>query len=236
MTASSSESALRLWASGLAASASLAVGYFPVAFSFGVVALQAQLSGVQAMLISLIVFAGASQFVLVSLVVAGTGFWPALSAIWMLNLRHLFYGPALVAQLERPPGKLLPFIAWGLTDEMFATAMAESTRRSLPPAWCLGVGCGAYGSWLLGTLVGVWLGMELGGADGWLSDALSFVLPALFIALLGQAFEHSLWPVIALTVVVTALALIWLPSHLALMIGMVLGACARPLTQKESNA
>ncbi|PTY38322.1 hypothetical protein BGP77_15400 [Saccharospirillum sp. MSK14-1] len=231
---SSSVSHLRLWASGVAASTSLAVGYFPVAFSFGVVALQAQLSAGQALLISLIVFAGASQFVLVSLVVAGTSFWPALSALWMLNLRHLFYGPALVAQLSRPPGKWLPFIAWGLTDEMFATAMAESSRRSLPPAWCLGVGCGAYGSWVLGTLVGVWLGMEFGGGEGWFNDALSFVLPALFIALLGQAFERSLWPVIVSTVVVTAVALIWLPSHLALMVGMVLGACTRPLTVARS--
>lgn len=227
---SSSVSAVRQWRAGLMTSSSLAVGYFPVAFSFGVVALQAGLSGVQTMLVSLIVFAGASQFVLVSLVVAGTGFWPALTTLWMLNLRHLFYGPALVAQLERPPGRLLPWVAWGLTDEMFATAMAESARRRLPPAWCLGVGCGAYGSWVLGTLVGVWLGLEFGGGDGWLSEALSFVLPALFIALLGQAYERSLWPVIGLTVLVTALALIWLPTHLALMLGMVTGALIRPLT------
>lgn len=221
---------------GLRASASLAIGYVPMAFSFGVVALQANLAPWQAMAISIIVFAGAAQFVLVSLLAAGTGGLTALTAVLLLNVRHVFYGPALAAQLTRKPGRWSPLLAFGLTDEAFATAMSEATRRKLPPAWCVGVGVGAYGSWVGGTALGVMLGAGLGGDEGVVGQALSFVLPALFIALLGQAFQRSLWPVIAVSAVLTGLSLLWLPGHVAMIIGMIGGALIRPWVSVNREA
>ncbi|MEP4545207.1 MAG: AzlC family ABC transporter permease [Saccharospirillum sp.] len=213
---------------GLRASASLAIGYIPMAFSFGVVALQADLSPWQAMAISIIVFAGAAQFILVSLLAAGTGGLTALVAVLLLNVRHVFYGPALAVQLTRKPGRWSPLLAFGLTDEAFATAMSEATRRKLPPVWCVGVGMGAYGSWVLGTALGVLLGAGLGDDEGFIGQALSFVLPALFIALLGQAFQRALWPVVVVSAVLTGLSLISLPGHVAMIIGMIGGALVRP--------
>lgn len=223
-----SASQLSHFLAGLRASASLAIGYVPMAFSFGVVALQANLAPWQAMAISIIVFAGAAQFILVSLLAAGTGGLTALTAVLLLNVRHVFYGPALVAQLACKPGRWSPLLAFGLTDEAFATAMSEATRRKLPPVWCVGVGLGAYGSWVLGTVLGVMLGAGLEGDEGVIGQALSFVLPALFIALLGQAFQRALWPVIAISAVLTGLSLLWSPGHVAMIIGMVGGALIRP--------
>ncbi|HET8904180.1 MAG TPA: AzlC family ABC transporter permease [Saccharospirillum sp.] len=223
-----SSSSLSHFMAGLRASASLAIGYVPMAFSFGVVALQANLAPWQAMAISIIVFAGAAQFVLVSLLAAGTGGLTALTAVLLLNVRHVFYGPALAAQLTRKPGRWSPLLAFGLTDEAFATAMSEATRRKLPPVWCVGVGLGAYGSWVAGTALGVMLGAGLGGGDGVVGQALSFVLPALFIALLGQAFQRALWPVIGVSAMLTGLSLLWLPGHVAMIIGMISGALIRP--------
>lgn len=223
-----SSSTLSHFLAGLRASASLAIGYVPMAFSFGVVALQANLAPWQAMAISVTVFAGAAQFVLVSLLAAGTGGLTALMAVLLLNVRHVFYGPALAAQLSRKPGRWSPLLAFGLTDEAFATAMSEATRRKLPPVWCVGVGLGAYGSWVMGTGLGVMLGAGLGGGDGVIGQALSFVLPALFIALIGQAFQRALWPVIAVSAVLTGLSLLWLPGHVAMIVGMIGGALIRP--------
>lgn len=223
-----SSSTLSHFLAGLRASASLAIGYVPMAFSFGVVALQANLAPWQAMAISIIVFAGAAQFILVSLLATGTGGLAALTAVLLLNVRHVFYGPALAAQLSHKPGRWSPLLAFGLTDEAFATAMSEATRRKLPPVWCVGVGLGAYGSWVAGTALGVMLGAGLGDDEGVIGQALSFVLPALFIALLGQAFQRALWPVIAASVVLTGLSLLWLPGHVAMIIGMVGGALIRP--------
>lgn len=221
---------------GLRASLPLAIGYAPMAFSFGVVSLQAGLTIWQATLVSIIVFAGAAQFVLVSMLAAGSGAGAALIAVWVLNLRHLFYGPALLSRLTRPPKKLLPAIAFGLTDEVFATAMAESTSERVTPAWTLGVAIGAYSAWVGGTTLGAWLGGGIGGEDSVLGHALTFVLPGLFIALLASAFQRALWSVVALSAVVTLLVSLVYPAHLAMMSGMIAGALIRPWLSTPSDA
>ncbi|TGG94090.1 branched-chain amino acid ABC transporter permease [Natronospirillum operosum] len=220
--------------SGLRASLPLAIGYAPMAFSFGVVGIQAGLATWETLLISLIVFAGAAQFILVSMLAAGSGAGAALIAVWVLNLRHLFYGPALLSQLRERPGRLLPALAFGLTDEVFATAMAESTRTAVTPAWTLGVGIGAYSAWVGGTALGAWLGVGLGEGETVISHALTFVLPGLFIALLASALQRFLWPVVAVAATVTLILGWFYPSHVAMMAGMVAGALIRPALQDRS--
>ncbi|MHA7880237.1 MAG: AzlC family ABC transporter permease [Saccharospirillum sp.] len=221
---------------GMQASASIMVGYAPMAFSFGVVAVQAGLSPWQALLVSVIVFAGAAQFILVSLLASGAGFGTALSAVLLLNVRHLFYGPALVAQLTNAPKRWAPWLAWGLTDEVFATAMSAASRGPLPPAWCTGLGLGAYSAWVGGTAAGAWLGAGIGDSGGWLASSLDFVLPALFIALLAQAFQRTLWPVVAVAMISALLALLWVPVHVAMVIGMLSGALVRPWLRQGGQA
>lgn len=220
---------------GLRASLPLAIGYAPMAFSFGVVSLQAGLTVWQATLVSIIVFAGAAQFVLVSMLAAGSGAGAALIAVWVLNLRHLFYGPALLSRLTSPPKKLLPPIAFGLTDEVFATAMANSTSERVTPAWTLGVAIGAYAAWVGGTTLGAWLGGGIGGESSVLGHALTFVLPGLFIALLASAFQRALWSVVAVSAVVTLGVSLIYPAHVAMMSGMIAGALIRPWLPAASD-
>jgi hypothetical protein len=127
-------------------------------------------------MVSLLVFAGASQFALVGLLAQGTPPLLAAGLGLLLNLRHAFYGPAL-----RPYLRGGPLEAFLLTDEVFALALKtlphlpEEERR----AHFLGLGLGAYLSWNLGTLLGS-LGAE--GLKG-LSQAFGFALPALFFLL-----------------------------------------------------
>ncbi|MCH8550670.1 MAG: AzlC family ABC transporter permease [Natronospirillum sp.] len=220
---------------GLRASLPLAIGYAPMAFSFGVVGIQAGLTAWETLLISLIVFAGAAQFILVSMLAAGSGAGAALIAVWVLNLRHLFYGPALLSRLQHRPGPLLPALAFGLTDEVFATAMAKSARAPVSPAWTLGVAMGAYGAWVGGTALGAWLGVGLGQGESLISHALDFVLPGLFIALLASAFQRALWPVVALAAAVTLLCSLFYPAHVAMMTGMISGALIRPWLRLRSE-
>lgn len=207
-----------------------------MAFSFGVVGIQAGLAAWETLLVSLIVFAGAAQFILVSMLAAGSGAGAALIAVWALNLRHLFYGPALLSRFRHRPGRLLPLLAFGLTDEVFATAMAESTRTPVTPAWTLGVATGAYSAWVGGTALGAWLGVGLGGGDTLVSHALDFVLPGLFIALLASAFQKALWPVVAVATTVTLLTGLIYPAHVAMMTGMIGGALVRPWLHPDQGA
>jgi predicted branched-subunit amino acid permease len=161
---------------GFLAAWPLVLGYFPVAVAFGLLGREADLSPWEIQMVSLLVFAGASQFALVGLVAQGTPPLLAAGLGLLLNLRHAFYGPAL-----RPYLRGGPLEAFLLTDEVFALALKtlphlpEEERR----AHFLGLGLGAYLSWNLGTLLGS-LGAE--GLKG-LSQAFGFALPALFFLL-----------------------------------------------------
>lgn len=217
---------------GLAASVSVAAGYFPVAVSYGLSAMEAGLPPLLVFLVSLLVFAGASQFLMISLLASGAGVWASVPTVLLMNARHVFYGPALQAHMpegrSRVPG---PAMAFGLTDEVFATAMGQIARVPLAqrPAWYLGLACGAYAAWLGGTAVGVLLVGQLQAWPQWLQQALGFVLPALFFSLLLDAgvLRHKS------AVLVAGLAMLvllrWLPAHHALAAAIVLGAVAHAL-------
>jgi len=209
---------------GLRESLSLVAGYAPIAFSFGVIAVQSGLTPWQAVGISLLVFAGASQFVMVAMMAAGSGGLTVLSAVLMMNLRHLFYGPALATRLVALPRRLVPWLAFGLTDEVFATAMAKGASRPLEPAWCLGLALGAYLAWVGGTALGAGMGAGWTNDGGYVAQALDFVLPALFLALLAQAWRRARWPVVTVAAGATLLGMVWWPGHVAMLVGMLAGA------------
>lgn len=221
---------------GLADSASIAVGYFPVAFSFGLSAVHQQLSPLATVLISLLVFAGASQFVLVALLAAGGSALSVVSSVILMNVRHIFYGPSLLphlGQLRLP----LPLLAFGLTDEVYASAIGRLT--SLPDTqrsgWLLGLQGGAYSSWVLGTIAGALLGSQVGLESPALQQTLEFVLPALFFALLLEIMRQVRWPLLLMTLLVTALLLSLLPTHFAMLGGMLSGAALGALLAPPSS-
>lgn len=229
---------------GLAASVSIALGYFPVAFSFGVSALEWGLAPSVAVLASVIVFAGASQFLLVALLASGAGVWTVAAGVWLMNARHALYGPAVATQLgdaHKSPQQRLPSaaLAFGLTDEVFATAMGRlgGVPVGERDGWLLGAGLGAYAAWVGGTVAGV---MLAAGARAWpaaVREALGFVLPALFFALILEMGPRR-WRVPLGVAAAVALALVFsgaMPAHLALLAAMVAGSVAQAAFGKPSD-
>ncbi|MBV6271503.1 AzlC family ABC transporter permease [Alcaligenaceae bacterium CGII-47] len=209
---------------GLGASIAIAAGYIPIAFSFGLAALNAGLSPTATLLISILIFAGASQFVLISLLASGVGLPIALPTVLLMNARHLFYGPAVCSRLDpiRAPSALLSF---GLTDEVFAASMARFDELDLNEreSWYIGMQTGAYLSWVVGTALGITLGHNLEHPPLWVSEALFFVLPALFFVLLLEMDIRNLLRTLIATALITAVLLCVLPSHLALALAILGG-------------
>lgn len=221
---------------GLGDSVSLMLGYFPIAISFGLLAVGQGLSPLQALLVSAVVYAGASQFTLVSLLAGGASPVSVIGAVAAMNLRHLFYGPVLLSQLPRHGRRLpRPLLAFGLTDEVFALASASITPRH-GETWLLGVQMGAYGAWLAGTVTGA-VAASIAGS-GWpqVQVALAFVLPALFLALLLPMLRrNALAPLMVAAVVVVFLSR-FIPGHAALLAAMVLGAALAALLPDGQEA
>ncbi|MFM2484541.1 AzlC family ABC transporter permease [Celerinatantimonas yamalensis] len=230
---------MRYVAAGLRDSLAIVAGYLPVGFSFGLTAQHAGLSPWMTMAVSMFIYAGASQFVLVGLVSAGAGIFNTLLAILLINVRHLFYGPAIArfftATKERLP---LAVLAYGLTDEVFASAsgrMAEipsSVRRR----WFFGVALGAYSAWLTGTGLGILLGQSLTAGPMWLNQTVSFVLPALFVSLLLELMRSVSLAVIVSAALITLVLLPFTAVHWAMLLGMAGGAFLGVPSMKKQGA
>ncbi|NEY90375.1 AzlC family ABC transporter permease [Tabrizicola oligotrophica] len=215
-------------ADGLIAGAPIVLGYFPIAFAFGVAATGHGLTGWEAFGLSVIVYAGAAQFLALALVTSGAPVLVSAFTLVAMNLRHVLYGPALMKRAG-PVATRRHAWAWafGLTDEVFGAALGQLARgRQFSEPFMFGLGLAAYASWLSGTALGAYAG---GGAlQGWpvLEAALGFMLPALFLSLLLSILNRTQLPVIAVAAVATVgVTLLW-SGTAGILAGMIAGAIA----------
>lgn len=216
------------FATGLVTALPIVLGYLPIAFSFGVAATKAGLSGLEAVGLSLIIYAGAAQFLALALITSGAALIVSAFTLVAMNLRHLLYGPALIRRAGPGAGKRHAWAwAFGLTDEVFGAALGAMARgRMFSEPFMFGLGIGAYAAWVSGTA----LGALAGGAalQGWpvLDAALGFMLPALFLALLLSILSRAQLPAIAVAVLATvAVTLTWSGTS-GILAGMIAGALA----------
>lgn len=213
---------------GLIASLPIVLGYFPIAFSFGVAATRAGFSATEAFALSLFIYAGASQFLALALLTSGAPVLVSAFTLIAMNLRHVLYGPALMRAAGQGARTRRAWAwAFGLTDEVFGQALGALARgQRFSEPYMFGLGIGAYASWLAGTAVGAVAG---GGAlDGWpaLNAGLGFMLPALFLALLLSILSRRQLPVIAIAGAVTVAATLAISATSGILLGMLAGAIA----------
>jgi 4-azaleucine resistance transporter AzlC len=220
--------------SGLFMSIPLVLGYFPIAFAFGVAATRAGLNAAEAIMFSVVIFAGAAQFLALTLVVSGAPLVITAITLILMNLRHVIYAPVLMEKAGADMRTRHAWAwAWCLTDEVFATTLGALTRgKRFSEGLIGGIGIGAYLAWIAGTALGVATGEGAFNAYPAIDTALSFMLPALFLSLLLSILNrHQI-----LTVAAAALATIlgtWLVSATAgilagMLIGAFVGAIRRP--------
>ncbi|WP_443072862.1 AzlC family ABC transporter permease [Streptomyces sp. NBC_01439] len=155
-------------------------------FAFGVTAAGAGISTLQACVLSLLVFTGASQFALVGALAAGGNPFTAAAGAFFLGTRNAFYGLRL-SQLLRLPRAVRPLAAHWVIDETTAVALAQPDRKSARLGFTV-TGLTLYVLWNLTTLLGA-LGAEaIGDTRAWGLDAAG---PAVFLALLAPMLKTS---------------------------------------------
>jgi 4-azaleucine resistance transporter AzlC len=165
---------------GFAAGLPIALGYLPVAITFGALARQAGLSTAEGVGMSIWVYAGASQFLALQMIATGARLAEIVLATFILNFRHFLMSTAL-AQRVRPRGPIVFLLAHGITDETFVVAGIEDDRRPLGIPAFGGLALAAHLAWVGGTLVG---GLLVGLIPTRFVEGMAVGLYALFIALL----------------------------------------------------
>jgi len=197
------------------------LGVTPLGMIYGVLATSAGLAVWDAQVMSSVVFAGSSQFMLVQLVNLGA---PAIMMIltgFVINLRHALYS-ASVAPYVRHLSTLWKFIlSYLLTDEAYAVAIIhyQDESESKNKHWfLLGAGIALWSCWQLSTAAGIFLGAQV--PPNW---GLDFTLALTFIALAVPAINDKASFLSAFSAGFTALLTRGLPYKLNLIAAALVG-------------
>ncbi|HET7629659.1 MAG TPA: AzlC family ABC transporter permease [Bacillales bacterium] len=169
---------------GLKEGFTIAIGYVPIALTFGLLAKSTGLSLVEAVAMSLFVFAGAAQFMALNLIAIGTGAVEIVLATFVLNLRHLLLSATINEKSSDDPKRLKALYAFGITDETFS--VAATSGRTITASYMAGLVTMAYSSWVVCSAAGYYAGAALPGA---LRESMGIALYAMFIGLLVPSMK-----------------------------------------------
>ena len=209
------------------------VGVIPFGMIYGILALGAGLSEVEAQAMSVVVFAGSAQFMLVQLLGAGT---PALVMIltgFVINLRHALYSASIAPNIKKLSPLWKTFLAYLLTDEAYAVAITHYYKRDASPFkhwYFLGAGLALWTSWQISTAVGVFLGAQF--PSSW---PLDFTLALTFIALVVPTLKDRPGILAALSASAVAIITAGLPYKLNLIVAAIAGIIVGLWSEGISN-
>ncbi|HJV13702.1 MAG TPA: AzlC family ABC transporter permease [Propionibacteriaceae bacterium] len=184
--------------------AAIGIGLYAMAFgaSFAAISVGSGLSLPQTMVLSLVMFTGASQFAFVGVAATGGSPLAAVPAALLLGVRNAFYGVP-VSEILHPRGLARIWTAHFVIDETTAMAISQATARARRFAfWATGLIL--FTLWQLGSLAGALVGRAVDPA----AVGLDAAAPAVFLALLWPSLRRREARWVALGGVVVALALL----------------------------
>lgn len=149
---------------------------------YGFLAGERGLTGLEIALTSMLVFAGASQFLALEMWREPLPVLALVLGVLVINLRHLLMGPALLPWLGRLPPARAYASLYFMTDEVWGVSVAEERRGGRDAAFLLGSGLTLYAVWLASTV----LGRSVGDLSHLIHDwGLEYLTTAFFVALLA---------------------------------------------------
>ncbi|MFE8700278.1 AzlC family ABC transporter permease [Cytobacillus sp. FJAT-54145] len=171
---------------GIQAGISIGIGYFPIAITFGLLAKTTGLTVSETVLMSLLVFAGASQYISLSLLTLGTGAFEIILTTLIVNIRHFLMSASLNEKCEDEHTPVKMLYSFGITDETFSVAALREGKVST--GFLFGVILMAYSSWVVNSGLGHVIG---GSLPRMLQESMSVALYAMFVGLLVPSMKKS---------------------------------------------
>ena len=153
----------------------IALGYIPVSFSFGMLAVQNGIPVWVAIVISMTNLTSAGQFAGMNIISAAGGMWEMAITTFVINLRYMLMSLSLSQKIGKMSLARRLITAFGITDEVFA--VASTTPIAIP-----------YIGWTLGTVLGAFINNLLPTS---LADAMGITLYAMFIAIIIPASRRD---------------------------------------------
>lgn len=214
------------------------IGYVPIGMAFGIAAARAGLTALEAGILSAVIYAGASQFLVIALLGTGAPLIVTALSILATNLRHVLYAPAI---LEKARERASTRHAWAwagwLSDGAFGAAIValNRSRDHFSERFMFGIGFGPYFAWLIGTIAGAMLSDAVSGYPV-LDAGMSFLMPALFLSMLLLLMSRKTLVVVAVTVLVALPLTLFISTPVGIVGGMVAGALSSVVDWKKVRA
>lgn len=172
---------------GIQGGLSIAIGYFPIALAFGLLSKTTGLGFIETVLMSLIVFAGASQYMSLSLLASGAGPFVIIFTTFVVNIRHFLMSASLNEKVVEDAPIKKAIYAFGITDETFSVMATK--EGSVSTGYAFGVILISYSSWVINSGVGFIIGANLPQV---LQESMTVALYAMFIGLLIPSLKTSM--------------------------------------------
>ncbi|MDR5905259.1 AzlC family ABC transporter permease [Franzmannia qiaohouensis] len=208
---------------------------FVIAFglAFGVAAIQRGLSGLETLLMSGTVFAGASQFAALELWGPQIPLVALIASTFAINARHLLMGAALYPWLRHLPSRQRYASLALMSDSNWAMAAADYRRGETNVGMLVGGGIALWLAWMLGTLLGVVFGSGISEPERF---GLDVIMGCFLLSMLvgGKLDLGVLVPWVAAALAALA-ALAWLPENSHVIVGALAGGIAGLLMPPRSK-
>ncbi len=177
-----------IFITGLMDGIPIALGYLAVSFSFGIAAVAAGLSPLEAILISMTNVTSAGQFAGIGIITTGGSYFELALSQFVINLRYSLMGISLSQRLDKSFGTgKRALLGDALTDEIFGVAVSRT--KPVTPLYFFGLALLPYIGWSLGTAAGALFGKLLGET---LRNALSVAIYGMFIAIIVPEAKNSI--------------------------------------------
>jgi len=164
----------------------IVIGYLPIALAFGILSKTSGITLLESIMFSSIVYAGASQFMALTMIAMGAGTLGIVLTTFLVNFRHFLMSASIAGKIENEKKSILPLIAFGITDETFS--VASFSKEKLTSGFMMGLEIAAYLSWNVGTMAGYLLGSTLPES---IQASMGVALYAMFIALITPVAKKS---------------------------------------------
>jgi len=162
-------------------------GYIAIGIPFGLMLVKAGYPWWLSLVMSMLMYAGAGQYIAVGLFAANAPLSGIVLTILMVNIRHIVYGLSLIERFK-DAGKWKPYLIFALTDETYALLTGVKVPDNVKPASFYGsIALLDQSYWIFGTLIGALAGefipFSFAGID--------FALTALFAVLLIDQLRRT---------------------------------------------
>lgn len=205
------------------------LGYIGIGLSFGIVAASQHFSVLEILLLCLLVYAGAAQFIICALVITGTPMSAIVLTTLIVNSRFFLLSMTLAPNYKDYGFWNRLAMSSILTDETFGVAITPHLKgEKINDRWLHGLNLTAYTFWALASIAGAVFGKYISNPEMF---GLDFAITAMFIFLAMAQFETirgskiKIYLVLIACVIVMMLILSWfMPSYVAILIASTFAA------------